>query len=198
MATGFFKQRTVEHGIWAFGALSFGLGILPFVAGLAGSPPPPSGRSGTSAPSALPAALRCLLRDLRGSQGGVPLDGLRPARARAQRDLPRADPLRRHRLRARAARSTRLVLVAAAALAGYLVLATPYKLDKYPYFEAPGLSILAFANREFDLGPAEDRTRLLVVLALSVALLAARIVVRAPSARRALESPWPPQSSSGP
>jgi hypothetical protein len=69
-------------------------------------------------------------------------------------------------------------LVLPAVLAIYLVLTTPYTLDKYPYFEAPGLSILALANRIWIWDQPKIERALLGVLALSVVLLAARMLVR--------------------
>ena len=35
VATGFFKQRVVEHGVWSLAAMTLGLGVLPMVATVA-------------------------------------------------------------------------------------------------------------------------------------------------------------------
>jgi hypothetical protein len=75
-------------------------------------------------------------------------------------------------------------VAAAGALAVYLVVTTPLVLS-YPYYEAPGLSIAALANRILEW-PAGRIERVLVAVAvlaavLLVALLAARL--RAPVAR---------------
>ena len=112
-------------------------------------------------------------------KGGVPLDGLRPARARAQRDLPRPAAPRRDRIRARASRScTRLPWWCRPRLAVYLVLTTPYELDQYPVLRgARALDPRAREPRWIWDQPKIERG-LIVVLALSVALLIARIIVQ--------------------
>jgi hypothetical protein len=61
-----------------------------------------------------------------------------------------------------------LPVVGAAALALYLVVTTPYKLDAYPYSDAPGLSIVQGANRT--LGLAEGTIQTLLVVAVLVAV----------------------------
>lgn len=179
VATGFFKQRTLEHGLWAFGALSFGLGILPLVAGLAGvataafRPERNLRAFGVTAG----AAVVCF-----GMYSAVKGGYLSTVYGRLvlERNVIYVVPLllvgtafvlERRKLSPAA-------LVLPAALAVYLVLTTPYTLDRYPYFEAPGLSILALANREWIWDQPKIERALLGVLALSVVLLAARILVR--------------------
>jgi hypothetical protein len=178
-ATGFFKQRTLEHGLWAFGALSFGLGILPFVAGLAGV-----GTAALSSERSLRAfaatggtAIGCF--GIYAAVKGAFLSTIYGSLV-LERNVIYVVPvlfvgtafvLERRGLRP-------AVLAAAAALSGYLVVATPYKLDQYPYFESPGLSILALANREFIWDQPKIEHALLAVLSLSVAVLMARIMVR--------------------
>ena len=184
VATGFFKQRTVEHGFWAFGALSFGLGMLPLVAGLTGlgiaafRPERNLRAFGVTGW----AAVLCF-----GTYAAVKGGYLSTVYGRLvlERNVIYLAPLfligtafvlERRRLVSLAA------LVVPAGLAVYLVLNTPYQLDKYPYFEAPGLSILAFANREWVWDQPKIERGMLVALALLLALLVARIV----SQRRAV------------
>ena len=182
-ATGFFKQRTLEHGLWAFGALSFGVGILPLVAGLAGigtaafRPERNLRAFGVTAG----AAIACF-----GAYAAVKGAYLSTVYGRLvlERNVIYLVPLlfvgtalvlERRKVNPAA-------LAASAALAAYLALTTPYELDKYPYFEAPGLSILALANREWIWDGAKIERALLAVVALSVVVLVATVRVR----RRAL------------
>ena len=93
VTTAFFKERMLEYGLWAAGALAIGLGVLPLVAALAASCDRASEharprRRRVRRADAL--RRRSLLRPLHGRQGGVPLDDLRDRRRRAQPDLPRA------------------------------------------------------------------------------------------------------------
>jgi hypothetical protein len=178
-ATGFYKQRTLEHGLWAFGALSFGLGLLPFIAGLAGI--------GT-------AALRSE-RNLRAfavtSVGAIASFGVYAAvkggflstiygRLVLERNVIYLVPLlfagTAYVLAER--RVNPFVLAGAIAFSAYLVLTTPFHLDQYPYFEAPGLAILAFANRELVWDQPTIERALLVVLVISVLALATVLLVR--------------------
>jgi hypothetical protein len=179
VATGFFKQRTLEHGLWAFGALSFGLGILPLVAGLAGigtaafRPERNLRAFGVTAGSAV------LLFGVYAAVKGGYLSTVY-GRLVLERNVIYVVPLllvgtafvlERRKL-------SLLALALPAALAVYLVLTTPYTLDRYPYFEAPGLSILALANRVWIWdGPKIERA-LLGVLLLWVVLLATRTLAR--------------------
>ena len=69
-----------------------------------------------------------------------------------------------------------LPVLAAAALAGYVLVGTNYKMDVHLYNDAPGLAILQSANRNLGLTPHGARIVLLALLAGSVAvLLASRV-----------------------
>jgi hypothetical protein len=52
-----------------------------------------------------------------------------------------------------------LATLAATAFAAYIVSATPYRLDLYPYYEAHGLSIAALAKSSPSLAGGHDRDR---------------------------------------
>ena len=60
-------------------------------------------------------------------------------------------------------------IAAAAVFTLYVVTATPLRLDQYPYYEAHGLSIAAFANRE--LGWSEGTIEGVLVVVCVVALV---------------------------
>src|SRR5919108_70758 len=74
-----------------------------------------------------------------------------------------------------------LPVAGAAALAGYVLVGTDYKMDVHLYNDAPGLSILQSANRNLGLTPHGARIVLLSVLAASVAVLLAPRVRRVPA-----------------
>ena len=96
--TNFYKGRIIDYGLWATGAFTIGVGILPVIAALAGIV---RRRSEVVGPA--PARLRDRhgggvrdVRLVRGGQGRVPLDDVLQPRRRAQSDLPRPCRVRRH------------------------------------------------------------------------------------------------------
>jgi hypothetical protein len=70
-----------------------------------------------------------------------------------------------------------LVFAAAGAVAGYLVVNTPFQLDHYPYSDAPGLAVLATFNRELRLDDPTIQTLLLWIVAGSVVVAVAALYV---------------------
>jgi len=179
VATSSFKDRMLEYGLWAVGALAIGLGAVPFIAGLLALVRP-----------------RTELRDAATSTFVVLTTssfvafGLYTAVKAAylsttlsiviaERNLIYLTPL--------LFVGTALVLerrtislsatVVATAFALYLVATTPYALDTYPNYETHGLAIAAFANR-IPKWPAETIETALVLVALGsgLALLALRHV----------------------
>jgi multisubunit Na+/H+ antiporter MnhB subunit len=179
-ATGFYKQRTLEHGLWAFGALSFGLGLLPFVAGLAGVGTAALKRDRNLRAFALTGIGAIVCFGVYAAVKGGFLSTIY-GRLVLERNVIYLVPilfvgtavvLERRRV-------DPFVLAAAVAFSVYLVVTTPYHLDKYPYFEAPGLAILAFANRELIWDQPAIERALLVVLAVSVVVLLAVLLIRA-------------------
>ena len=127
---GFLKERMLEYGLWAVGALAIGIGVVPLIAG-ARRTRPPARRAARRADDDLRHAhgLRARgLRPLHGGQGRLPLDDLRDRRRRAEPDLPHAASLHRTGARPRAAAALafrRRWL--ATAFAAYVVSTTPYR-----------------------------------------------------------------------
>ncbi len=90
VATGFQKHRVLDYGTWALAAMTIGLGVLPVVATVAAFSV--AARPGNCRGSGIRRRRGggvCRLRDLRGGQGRVPLDGLLEPDRRTQRDLSR-------------------------------------------------------------------------------------------------------------
>jgi hypothetical protein len=175
IATGYYKHRMWTYGLWAAGALTIGLGVLPVVAGLASLVRP---RGEPRRPELT--VFRSLLFS------GLFVFGLYTAVKASylsayfetrieERNLIYVAPLlftatavwlERRRLSLPA-------LAAAGALAGWLVVSTPYRIDLHFYSDAPGLSILQWANRIswISLTPQGAKWVLLGALAVTLGLL---------------------------
>ena len=178
-ATGFFKERMLEYGLWAAGALAIGVGVLPFVAGLAAlvrprGEPADAGRQTFVALSVSAFAAFGLYTAVKAAYLSVSL-----ATVIAERNLIYVYPLLfiGTALVLTRRRVSPVALVAATAFALYLVSTTPYTLAQYPNYEAHGLAIAALANRIFRWGDDTIETTLvLITLGSAVALLALSFV----------------------
>jgi hypothetical protein len=179
VATGFQKQRVFDHGVWSLAAMTLGLAVLPLVATVAAFcsrrvRSTPEGRAfvavGVSAFGAFVAyaavkgaylsTVFSLLIVERNVIYLVPIVFAATAAvlARPLASLP--------------------ALAVGFAVALFLVLKAELRLDQYPYFEAPSLAIGHLANRNFIWDAADVERALVVTAVVSVALLAARTLVR--------------------
>lgn len=180
VATGFFKGRMLEYGLWAVGAFAIGIGVLPLVAALAGlvrprrAPPDPR-RDAFVILAALSLAVF-------GTYAAVKAAFLSTTFAIvvAERNLIYLYPivfagtamlLERRRV-------STVALAAATAFALYLVTSTPYTLAQYPNYEAHGLSIAAFANRILHWPEAKIETALILITFASGLILLALCLAR--------------------
>ena len=171
VATSTFKERMLEYGLWAGGALAIGVGVLPLVAWLVSLVRP-----------------RAELEDVRTatfvllSVGSLVTFGLYTAVKAAflsttlaiviaERNLIYLTPLIFVGAALVLERRTisRLAVAAATAFAVYLVVTTPYALETYPNYETHGLAIAAFANR-IPKWPADTIETVLVLVALASGL----------------------------
>jgi hypothetical protein len=177
-STGFYKGRMLEYGLWAFGALGIGIGVLPLVAGLA-------------ALATRPLDDRRLRAFVVTSASAIVCIGFYTAIKAAyistefatrveERNLIYLAPLLfiGTALVLERPRAKLWAVAGAAVLALYLVRTTPYELESFPYGDAPSLSMLAFGNREFALDAGGVERVLVVTLLIGVALLVARTLVR--------------------
>jgi hypothetical protein len=188
-ATGFYKDRMLEYGIWAGGALAIGLGVLPMIAGLAALARPrdePHTPERTAFATVLATSLLGfgLYMAVKAAYISTVFSTLV-----VERNLIYLAPLLfvgtamwldRPRLRPGA-------LALATFVTGLLVLVTQLRLD-YPYFEAPGFAILAWANRELEVSQATIELLLwpLLLVALGLLLLPRLLAGRPKLARGAL------------
>ena len=180
VATGFEKQRVFDYGLWSLAAMTIGLAVLPVVATVAAFGSRRVRATAEGRAFVVVGVAACLrLRHLRRGQGRLPLDRSSPTLI-VERNVIYLVPVV---LAATAAVLARPIASAPALAVGFLValflvLKAEFRLDQYPYFEAPSLAIGALANRNF-IWDAADVERALVAAALvSVALLAARSFVR--------------------
>lgn len=179
LATGTLKQKMLDHALWALGAVGIGTAILPLVAGVAVlvSPGIRTTARGTAFAVTGAAAFAGFLA-YSAIKGAVVSTVLGPLVV--ERNLIYVVPL----LFAATAAGLGHARVhpAAAVATGVFVLwvlsEQRLELDKYPYFEAPGLAIAALANRNWAMDDAAVRRALVLVLALSVVVLVAQARVR--------------------
>ena len=178
VATRLYKDRMLEYGLWAGGAFAIGVGFLPVVAALAGLWRP-RGEERTRAQRAFATVLVAAVVTF-GFYTAVKATYVSTVFATrvAERNLIYLAPLffaamalwlDRPRVRP-------LAVAGAAAFTAVLVVTTEIALD-YPYFEAPGFSILALANRELELPLATIENALPVAVAVAAALLLLPLVL---------------------
>jgi hypothetical protein len=174
-ATGHYPDRMIEYGLWAAGALTIGLGLLPVVAALAvlfrprGEPRTPELRAFTAVFAAALVAFGVYTAVKSAYVSTVFGTTI------SERNLIYLSPLlfaasalwlERPRLRL-------LPLAAAVGFVAYLVVKTPFALDKVPYGDALGLSLLHTGNRNLGFDDAATQWVLLASLGVAAALLLA-------------------------
>ncbi len=182
------KGRIVEYGFWAAGAFAIGVGILPLIAALAALARPREELRdpATRAYVLVSGAALFFLGFYAGLKGGYVSTKL--GSYVVERNLIYLAPI--------AFVSTALLLErrnprwwavgGATAFVVYLVIDVPLRLDQYPYYEAHGLAVLAFANRVLVWSEPTIQSCLIVVALVSCAALLAVGLLRGGRARTAL------------
>jgi hypothetical protein len=176
-ATQAYKDRIWEYGVWAVGAWAIGVGVLPAIALVAALVRP---RRSYACPRMFAfCVVTCLsvgaivwYAAVKGAYISTVFSSLIE-----ERNVIYLTPL--------AMAATALVLsrrdtplwaiAGAAAAAVYVATTVPTTLDRFPYYEAHGLSILALANRLLSWSPARIED---VQLWVGIAALALVLVVR--------------------
>ena len=177
VTTGFFKDRLVEYGLRAVGALAIGVGILPFVAGLAAL----AQREWTDRTRALAvtsvSAIACF--GLYAAVKAAYLSATFGNRT-VERNVIYIVPLlfAGTALLLEQRRARTWAVGAAAVLTLYLLTSTPYELATYPYGDAPSLAMLALGNREFFWDDADVQRALVTALVVAVGLITAALLLR--------------------
>jgi hypothetical protein len=180
IATGHYRGRMIEYGLWAAGAFTIGLGVLPVVAALAGLARPKD-ETRTPALRAFTALFAAALVGF-GLYTAVKASYLSTAFGTVivERNLIYLVPLvmvgtalwlERPRLRW-------LPLAAAVGFVAYLLVTTPYALENVPYSDALGLSIAQMSNRNLAFTDGAVQWALIVTLVVAVCLLVAPRLLR--------------------
>ena len=180
VATTLYKDRMLDYGLWAVGALTIGLGVLPLVAGLAAL----AGRRGERRSTEERAFVAVAAASVIGFGWYTAVKAAYVSTVFStlveERNLIYVAPvlfvgtalfLERPRLRP-------LAVLGAGALALYVVLGTDYKIDVHLYSDAPGLSILQWANRNLGLTHGVAQVVLGALVAATLAVLLAPLVLR--------------------
>ncbi len=172
--TGFYKDRIFEHGVWAMGALAIGVGVLPVLAGIAALSRPKSERRDPETRAFVVTSVAALAAFVwyAGIKGAYISTVF--ATLVVERNVIYLCPIL---FAATALAVVRGVgrgwaIAGAAIFTVYVVSGTPLHLEQYPYYEAHGLSIVAFANREWgwDEGTIENTLLVACLVALTVVL----------------------------
>ena len=177
--TFIYKDRIFEHASWAVGALAIGIGVLPLIVGIAALARP-KGEPRTAETRAFVVTSAAALGAFFWYAG---IKGAYVSTVFAtyvyERNVIYLAPLL---FAGTALAFTRGVgrawAIAVAAVATvYVVNAVPIVLD-YPYYEAHGLAILAFANRELGWSDGKIENALIVVSLAAVAVVVALRLLR--------------------
>jgi hypothetical protein len=172
VVTRAYKHRIFVLGDWAVGALAIGIGVLPLVLGLAALFRAPGEEPEREVRMFRATAFGGLLAfGLYAGMKGAYLSTIFATRIE-ERNLIYIAPLlfagtalvlERRRVAAPA-------LVAAAAYAAYLVVGTPYQMDRQLYSDALGLAIVEQANRYLGWTPTYAQAVLLTILVVGTVL----------------------------
>ena len=173
--TGAYPERILEHAAWASGALAIGIGVLPLLAGVAALARPRSEASDPRTRAFVITSVFALVvfvayAGIKGAQISITFSTLV-----VERNLIYLCPI--------LFAATALALVRGVgrgwAIAGatvftlYVVTEVPLRLDNYPYYEAHGLSMPAFLNREWGWPEGRIESTLLAACFVSVGILVA-------------------------
>ena len=158
--TGFYKERIFDHGVWAMGALAIGIGIVPMLVGIAALARPKDEPRDPKTRAFVVTSVAALAVFL----GYAGIKGAYISTVFAtlvvERNVIYLGPVL---FAATALAIERGVgrgwaIAGAAAFTLFVVASTPLHLENYPYYEAHGLSIAAFANRELSWPEGGSRT----------------------------------------
>ena len=188
--TALWKGRIFDYGVWAVGALAIGCGILPLIATLAALVRPRAdwrdpGLRAFGIVTAAAITSFCWYAAVKGAYLSTVFSSLV-----VERNLIYLYPLLFTGTAVLFARRDARwwAVLPAGAVVLYLVTATPTRVDLFPYYEAHGLSILAFLNRElrWPSGRIETALAVVVVVATLAALAVRPLAGRSAASARVL------------
>ena len=181
--TGFYKGRIFDHGVWAFGALSIGIGVLPALLGIAALARPKT-------ESRSPETSGFVVTSVAALAAFVWYAGIKGAYIQnvfatvvVERNVIYLAPILFASTAMALARGVGRgwAIAAAAAFTVFVVASTPLHLSQYPFYEAHGLSIAAFANRELGWSEGTIEAALIVACILALAVVVALKLLRSGS-----------------
>jgi hypothetical protein len=178
--TGFYQERILEHAAWATGALTIGVGVLPVLAGIAALARPKGERRDRHTCAFVTTSVAALVvfvayAGIKGAYISTTFSTLV-----VERNLIYLCPILFAATALAFARGVgRAWAIAVAAILTVCVVAVvPLRLNEYPYYEAHGLAIAAFANRELGWPEGRIENALFVVCLLALAVVVALRVLR--------------------
>jgi hypothetical protein len=178
--TGFYRERILEHASWAAGALAIGIGVLPVLAGVAALARPRGERRDPETRAFVVKSVAALVAFLwyAGIKGAYISTVF--GTFVVERNLIYLCPILFAATALAIARGVGRwwAIAAATVFILYTVNGTPLHLDQYPYYEAHGLSIATFANRELGLGEGTIEGLLLAACVLAFAVVLALRLLR--------------------
>jgi len=173
--TGAYPERIIEHAAWASGALAIGIGILPLLAGIAALARPRGEMTDPKTRAFVITSVFALVvfvayAGIKGAQISITFSTLV-----VERNLIYLCPIL---FAATALAFVRGVgrgwaIAGATVFTVYVVTEVPLRLDNYPYYEAHGLSLPAFLNREWGWPEGRIESTLLIACFVSVGILVA-------------------------
>jgi hypothetical protein len=170
-----YKDRIVEHTLWAVGALAIGVGVLPVIAGISGLARPAGERPDPKTRAVVVTSVTALVVFL--AYAGVKGAYISTVFGTfvVERNLIYLCPILFVATALAFARGIgRGWAVAGAAIfALVIVVVTPLNLDKFPYYEAHGLAIATFANRELSWSEGTIEAALIVACVVALVVVVA-------------------------
>ncbi len=173
--TGAYPERIIEHAAWASGALAIGIGVLPLLAGIAALARPRGEMTDPKTRAFVITSVFALVvfvayAGIKGAQISITFSTLV-----VERNLIYLCPIL---FAATALAFVRGVgrgwaIAGATVFTVYVVNEVPLRLDNYPYYEAHGLSLPAFLNREWGWPEGRIESTLLIACFVSVGILVA-------------------------
>ncbi len=173
--TGAYPERVIEHAAWASGALAIGIGVLPLLAGIAALARPRGEMTDPKTRAFVITSVFALVvfvayAGIKGAQISITFSTLV-----VERNLIYLCPIL---FAATALAFVRGVgrgwaIAGATVFTVYVVTEVPLRLDNYPYYEAHGLSLPAFLNREWGWPEGRIESTLLIACFVSLGILVA-------------------------
>ncbi|MGH7539653.1 MAG: hypothetical protein ACRELC_01520, partial [Gemmatimonadota bacterium] len=182
--TGFYRDRIIEHATWAAGALAIGIGVLPVIAGIAALARPRSEPRDPKTRAFVVTSVAALVVFLAYTGIKGAFISLQFSTLVVERNLIYLCPIlfvstamAIHRGVGRG-----WAIAGAGAFTLWVVTAVPLRLGEYPYYEARGLSMAAFLNRELSWPQERIEDAFVAVCLVALALVVALRFMRRGSA----------------